>query len=174
MSSRTDEPQPRHHLNHPRFTKFGNPWRHVDEDVDRAAGRLGRGRRGQDLVMPAVSAGKGRTLALRKSPGGSHDDSGFMAWHVNSDSGNGKRFRGIFAMRRLYIQRTLDREHLDILCSPWSPSSPWWRWLWFPGALVREGTFCCVLPTTACLSVLLCASHPLCSRDHFRAWAQFC
>ncbi len=78
MSSCLDEPQPRH-LNHPsRFTEFGNSWRHVGGDVDRAAGRLVRGRRGQDLVMPVVSVGKGRTLALRKSPGGSHDDSGFM------------------------------------------------------------------------------------------------
>lgn len=49
----------------------------------------------------------------------------FMAWHVISHNGNGKRFLGTFAVRRLYIQRTLYREYLDILCISWFLSA--WR-----------------------------------------------
>lgn len=62
------------------------------------------------------STSKREIPGIARSPGSSHHDSGFMAWHVISHSGNGKRFTGIFAMRLLYIQSTLDREYLDILC----------------------------------------------------------
>lgn len=112
----TDEPQPRL-LNHPsKFTKFGNPRWHLIENVNHAATRFVRGCRGQDLVMPMVSVGKGRNWASQNHQVTAMMTSGFVAWHVISDSGNGKRFHGIFAMRRLYSRRTLDREYLDILC----------------------------------------------------------
>lgn len=118
MLSHPDEPQPRL-LNHPsKFTKFGNPRWHLIENVNHAATRFVRGCRGHGLVMPKVSVGKGRNWASRNHQVAAMMTSGFMAWHVISDSGNGKRFHGIFAMRRLYSQRTLDREYVDILCKP--------------------------------------------------------
>jgi hypothetical protein len=69
--------------------------------------------------MPMGSIGERRDWALRN-----HQMAVIMNLALRehgmsfSHSGNGTRFHGIFAMRPLYMQTTLDREYPDILCNP--------------------------------------------------------
>jgi hypothetical protein len=96
MLRRTDEPQPRRRLNRPPvINHFRQHLFASSETVDDAAGSPARGGWRQGLVMPTVSVSKGAKPGIAKPPGSSHDDSGFMAWHVVSHSGNGKWFLGI-------------------------------------------------------------------------------
>ena len=124
-----DEPQPRCCLSYPpQLSQFRQRPAASADNVDHAAGILVRG---QGLVIPDGSVSKGASPGIARSPGSSHyHDSGCMAWHVISHIGNGKWVTGIFAMRLLYIPTTLDREHLDILCKPWSPLTSLKIWSW--------------------------------------------